>query len=93
MVVMTKKKVAISLDERLLDLIDRQRGNEKRSTYINNIIATHFKAVPEDQGGATFVTTLELRKTLKPLYDKLLVLDGLVADMEALREYVQQISK
>ena len=86
---MAKKKIAISIDNELLELIDEQRGNEKRSTYINSIISTHFKALPEDKGGGTFVTTLELRKTLKPIYDKLIVLEGLKHDVKALQELIQ----
>ena len=86
---MVKKKIAISIDDDLLKLIDEQRGNEKRSTYINSIISTHFKALPEDKGGGTFVTTLELRKTLKPIYDKLIVLEGLTHDVKALQELIQ----
>lgn len=86
---MAKKKIAISLDDDLLELIDEQRGNEKRSTYINSIISTHFKALPEDKGGGTFVTTLELRKTLKPIYDKLIVMEGLTHDVKALQELIQ----
>jgi hypothetical protein len=85
---MAKKKIAISVDEGLLEIIDEQRGNEKRSTYINSIIANHFKALPEDKGGGTFVTTLELRKTLKPIYNKLLILEGLSHDVKALQEMV-----
>jgi hypothetical protein len=83
---MTKKKIAISLDDNLLDLIDEQRGGEKRSTYINSILGTHFKAMPEDTGGGTFVTTLELRKTLKPIYDKLVIMEGLYHDVKTLQE-------
>ncbi len=86
---MPKKKIAISLDEELISLIDSQRRGEKRSTYINSIIAHHFKAAPEDQGGGTFVTTLELRKTLKPIYEKLVVLEGLSYDVKALQEMVR----
>ncbi|UCE38425.1 MAG: hypothetical protein JSW00_04135 [Thermoplasmata archaeon] len=86
---MTKKKIAISIDESILELVDSQRGNEKRSTYINTIITNHFKTIPDDQGGGTFVTTLELRKTLKPIYDKLLVLEGLSADVKALQDIMQ----
>lgn len=83
---MTKKKIAISLDNNLLDLIDEQRGNEKRSTYINSILGTHFMAQPEDTGGGTFVTTLELRKTLKPIYDRLVIMEGLSHEVRALQE-------
>lgn len=86
---MAKKKIAISIDDDLLELIDQQRGNEKRSTYINSIISNHFRALPEERGGGTFVTTLELRKTLKPIYDKLLVLEGLTHDVKALQELIQ----
>ncbi|MEE9151307.1 MAG: hypothetical protein V3U20_05665 [Thermoplasmata archaeon] len=86
---MVKKKIAISIDDHLLELIDQQRGNEKRSTYLNSIISNHFKAVPGEKGGGTFVTTLELRKTLKPIYDKLLVLEGVTHDVFALQEIVQ----
>jgi hypothetical protein len=86
--IMAKKKIAISVDEGLLNIIDEQRGNEKRSTHINSIIANHYKAVPEDKGGGTFVTTLELRKTLKPIYDKLLILEGLSHDVKALEEII-----
>lgn len=86
---MAKKKIAISLDDELLELIDEQRGNEKRSTYINSIISNHFKALPEDKSGGTFVTTLELRKTLKPIYSKLLVIEGLTEDVKALQELMK----
>jgi hypothetical protein len=86
---MTKKKIAISIDEKLLTLVDSQRGGEKRSTYINSIISNHFHAAPEEKGGGTFVTTLELRKTLKPIYDKLVVLEGLTHDVKALQELLQ----
>jgi hypothetical protein len=86
---MAKKKIAISLDEELLELIDKQRGNEKRSTYINSIMSDHFKSTPDDKGGGTFVTTLELRKTLKPIYDKLVVMEGLVHDVKELQEFVR----
>jgi hypothetical protein len=86
---MAKKKIAISIDDTLLELIDQQRGYEKRSTYLNTIISDHFKAVPEERGGGTFVTTLELRKTLKPIYDKLLILEGLSLDVKALQELIQ----
>jgi hypothetical protein len=86
---MTKRKIAISIDGDLLNTIDQQRGNEKRSTYINSIISNHFRAVPEEKGGGTFVTTLELRKTLKPIYDKLIVVEGLSHDVKALRELIQ----
>ncbi|UCG68020.1 MAG: hypothetical protein JSV09_09265 [Thermoplasmata archaeon] len=86
---MPKKKIAISIDGDLLEIIDQQRGNEKRSTYINSIISNHFKAVPEEKGGGTFVTTLELRKTLKPIYDKLIVLEGLTHDVKALQELLR----
>lgn len=86
---MAKKKIAISIDSDLLELIDRQRGNEKRSTYINSIISTNFRAIPEEMGGGTFVTTLELRKTLKPIYEKLLVLEGLTHDIKTLRDIIQ----
>lgn len=86
---MTKKKIAISIDSELLKLVDDQRGNEKRSTYINSIISEHFTASPGERGGATFVTTLELRKTLKPVYDKLVAMDGLVHDVKELQEIVR----
>lgn len=86
---MAKKKIAISLDNELLELVDKQRGNEKRSTYINSIISDHFKAVPDDKGGGTFVTTLELRKTLKPVYDKLVLLEGLTHDVKELQEFIR----
>ncbi|UCE75077.1 MAG: hypothetical protein JSV56_05070 [Methanomassiliicoccales archaeon] len=86
---MAKKKIAISIDENLLEIIDQQRGGEKRSTYINSIISVHFKTVPEDKGGGTFVTTLELRKTLKPIYDKLLLIEGLSHDVKELQEFIQ----
>ena len=85
---MAKKKIAISLDDNLLELIDEQRGNEKRSTYINSILGTHFKALPEDIGGGTFITTLELRKTLKPIYNKLVILEGISSDVRALQEII-----
>jgi hypothetical protein len=87
---MAKKKIAISVDENLLNVIDEQRGNEKRSTYINTIIADHFNAYPQDKGGGTFVTTLELRKTLKPIYDKLVVLEGISHDVKDLQNLIQQ---
>ncbi len=74
------------MDENLLEIIDEQRGNEKRSTYINSIIADHFNTAPENKGGGTFITTLELRKTLKPIYDKLLVVEGLSHDVKTLQE-------
>lgn len=86
---MGKKKIAISIDESLLELIDQQRGNEKRSTYINSIISDHFTALPDEKGGRTFVTTLELRKTLKPIYDKLLVLEALAHDVKELQEVLR----
>ena len=86
---MTKKKIAISLDEELLEMIDKQRGNEKRSTFINSIMSDHFKAAPEDKGGGTFVTTLELRKTLKPIYDKMVIMEGLAHDVKELQEFVR----
>jgi len=86
---MSKKKIAISIDHDLLEIIDKQRGNEKRSTYINSIISDHFKAVPEERGGGTFVTTLELRKTLKPIYDRLLMVEGLSHDVKALQEILR----
>ena len=86
---MTKKKIAISIDSDLLELIDNQRANEKRSTYINTIISEHFTASPEERGGATFVTTLELRKTLKPIYEKLVAMEGLVHDVLELQEFVR----
>ncbi len=86
---MTKKKIAISIDSDLLELVDDQRGNEKRSTYINSIIAEHFNASPEERGGATFVTTLELRKTLKPIYDKLVAYEGLAHDVKELQDFVR----
>ncbi len=86
---MAKKKIAISLDEKLLELIDEQRGNEKRSTYINSILSDHFRAAPDDKGGGTFVTTLELRKTLKPIYDKLVILEGLAHDVKELQEFIR----
>jgi len=86
---MAKKKIAISIDSELLELVDAQRANEKRSTYINSIIAEHFTASPEERGGATFVTTLELRKTLKPIYDKLVLMEGLINDVKELQEYMR----
>ena len=86
---MAKKKIAISIDSDLLELIDDQRANEKRSTYINSIISEHFTASAEEWGGATFVTTLELRKTLKPFYDKLVAMEGLVHDVKELQEIVR----
>lgn len=86
---MAKKKIAISIDDELLELVDNQRGNEKRSTYINSIISDHFRASPDEKGGGTFVTTLELRKTLKPIYDKLLVLEGLAHDVKDLHELIR----
>jgi hypothetical protein len=86
---MSKKKIAISIDESLLSLVDSQRGGEKRSTYINSIISNHFQAAPEETGGGTFITTLELRKTLKPIYDKLILLEGLTHDVKALQELIQ----
>ena len=93
--IMAKKKIAISMDENLLEIIDEQRGNEKRSTYINSIIADHFNTAAEDKGGGTFITTLELRKTLKPIYDKLLVnrLAALNYYQRALREFPRGSSK
>lgn len=86
---MVKKKIAISIDNDLLEVIDEQRGNEKRSTYINSIISDHFKTIPEEKGGGTFVTTLELRKTLKPVYDKMLLLEGLAHDVKELQEIMR----
>ncbi|UCE74866.1 MAG: hypothetical protein JSV56_03975 [Methanomassiliicoccales archaeon] len=86
---MVKEKIAISIDQNLLELIDKQRGGEKRSTYINSMVAQHFKALPDDRGGATFVTTLELRKTLKPIYDTLVTLEGLAHDVKELRQFVR----
>ena len=90
---MPKKKITISLDDRLLNIIDKQRGSTKRSTYINNIITQHFKPVPDaEAGGGTFVTTLELRKTLKGIHDRLKLLDAVsynVNDLEAIvYEYI-----
>jgi metal-responsive CopG/Arc/MetJ family transcriptional regulator len=86
---MPKKKIAISIDENLLEVIDNQRGNEKRSTYINSIVSNHFRVASEEKGGGTLVTTLELRKTLKPIYNKLLVLEGLTNDVKALQELLK----
>ena len=86
---MTKKKIAISIDDDLLEIIDQRRGNEKRSTYVNSIISNHFKSVPEEKGGGTFVTTLELRKTLKPIHQKLLLIEGLAYDVKALQDLVK----
>lgn len=86
---MAKKKIAISIDSNLLELIDQQRGNEKRSTYINSIISNNFRALPEDKGGGTFVTTLELRKTLKPIYDRLIIFEGLSHDVKALQDIIR----
>ena len=86
---MAKKKIAISLDEELLELLDKQRGNEKRSTFINSIISDHFKAAPGDKGGGTFVTTLELRKTLKPIYDKMVIMEVLAHDVKELQDFVR----
>ncbi len=83
-----KKKITISIDDSLLSKIDRQRGNVKRSTYINNIVEGHFSPRPaEEEGGGTFVTTLELRKTLKNMHHKMQLLDSLaynVKDLEAI---------
>ena len=83
-----KKKITISIDDQLLKKIDRQRGGVKRSTYINTIVAEHFNPrPPEDEGGGTFVTTLELRKTLKSIHNRLQLLDALaynVKDLEAM---------
>ena len=53
------------------------------------IITEHFSASPSDRGGATFVTTLELRKTLKPIFDRLVAVDGLMHDVEELRELIK----
>lgn len=86
---MAKTKIAISIDEELLELIDRQRGNEKRSTYINSLVSEHFSASPSQRGGATFVTTLELRKTLKPIFDRLVTVEGLRHDIEEMREIIR----
>ncbi len=86
---MVKKKTTISIDADLLELMDDQRGNEKRSTYINSIISEHFTASPNERGGGTFVTTLELRETLKPIYDKLVVLEGLAHDVKELQNYMR----
>lgn len=86
---MTKKKIAISIDDNLLGLIDTQRGNEKRSTYINTIISEHFTGPLYEKGEGTFITTLELRKTLKPINGKLLVLEGLVHDVKELKEFIR----
>ena len=86
---MSKKKIAISIDSDLLELVDEQRVNEKRSTYINSIISEHFTVSPEERGGATFVTTLELKKTLKPIYDKLVLMEGLINDVKELQAYMK----
>jgi hypothetical protein len=83
-----KQKITISIDDQLLRKIDGQRGNVKRSTYINTIVLDHFNPrPPEDEGGGTFVTTLELRKTLKSMHNRLQLLDALaynVKDLEAM---------
>jgi len=88
---MPKSKIAISLDDRLLKLIDKQRGEVKRSTYINTIITQHFEpALDENRGGATFVTTLELRKTLKGIHDRLKVLDTVSYNVQELEAIVYE---
>ena len=80
-----KKKITISIDDQLLKKIDRQRGGVKRSTYINTIVAEHFNPrPPEDEGGGTFVTTLELRKTLKSIHNRLQLLDALAYNVKVL---------
>jgi len=84
-----KKKITISIDTELLNTIDRQRGNTKRSTYINEIIDRHFMpTVPEEEGGGTFVTTLELRKTLKNVHDKMKLLELLQFQINDLEKIV-----
>lgn len=89
---MVKKKITISIDEKHLDLIDKQRGGEKRSTYINNVITRHFKgASPE--GGAAFVTSMEFKRALKPLHEKLILVDSLEKEVETLRDIVQAKKK
>jgi len=85
---MSKEKITISVDERILEIMDRQRGDTKRSTYINAVLEEYFQPrSPEEKGGGTFVTTLELRKTLKAVHDRLSMLEALdttVRDLEAL---------
>ncbi|MCK4718651.1 MAG: hypothetical protein KAT70_08290 [Thermoplasmata archaeon] len=85
---MAKEKITISVDERVLGLIDRQRGDTKRSTYINSALEEFFHPrAPEDKGGGTFVTTLELRKTLKNVHDRLgrmEALESTIRDLEYL---------
>ena len=84
-----KQKITISIDDQLLKKIDRQRGNVKRSTYINNLVEEHFNPrPPEDEGGGTFVTTLELRKTLKTIRNRLQLLDSLVYNVKDLEAMV-----
>ncbi|MDG6219926.1 MAG: hypothetical protein QCI38_00570 [Candidatus Thermoplasmatota archaeon] len=88
---MTKEKITISVDERLLQLIDKQRADTKRSTYINSVLEEYFQPrAPEDKGGGTFVTTLELRKTLKAVHDKLSRLELLEATIKDLEGVVYE---
>ena len=88
---MTKKKVTISLDDHLVEVIDKQRGSAKRSTYINDIIEQHFKPTADaDAGGGTFVTTLELRKTLKGIHDKMKMLDSVSYNVRDLEEIIYE---
>jgi len=87
----TKEKITISIDKSLLEIIDRQRGNVKRSTYINHIISQYFMPTPpEEQGGGTFVTTLELRKTLKNIHERLKILDALALNVKDLESVVYE---
>ena len=89
---MVKKKITISIDERHLDLIDKQRGGEKRSTYINNVITRHFKG-GSTEGGASFVTSMELKRTLKPIHERLILVDSLEKEVETLRGIVEAKKK
>ncbi|GEM_PF-3065894 len=88
---MAKEKITISVDERILELIDKQRGDAKRSTYINKILEEYFSPrPPEEQGGGTFVTTLELRKTLKTIHDRLTNLEAVAATVKELESLVYE---
>jgi len=84
-----KVRITISLDRRILDIIDKQRGSVKRSTYINDILRHYFSPnPPEETTGGTFVTTLELKKTLKNIHEKLKVLDALIYNVQDLEAVV-----
>lgn len=83
---MSKTKIAISIDKDLLDLMDLQRGNESRSSYINRICKNYY--FPEQAKDVSLVTHEELSAQLKEIHGKLRLVEPLAINVKDLEHMV-----